>query len=136
MLAVAAVLRFSPRRSARSRTATSAARSSPHARGRPAHPALLGSVAAFALRRLLRPLAGWAAGITAYFLLIGLIARSMTTFLTDNPLFADMAAQTGFAELGSVAGYAATLFALLAVALGVFVAARIAALARTRPPGG
>lgn len=91
---------------------------------------LLGSPAAFALRRLQRPLAGWAGGITAFFLLIGLIATSMTTFLADNPLFADMAARAGFAELGSVAGYAATLFALLPVALSGFVAGRIAGLAR------
>ncbi|MDN5929619.1 MAG: polyketide antibiotic transporter [Pseudonocardia sp.] len=100
--------------------------------GRPRAPRtrLLGSLPAFALRRLLRPLAGWTLGIGAFFLLIGLISESMTTFLTDNPLFATLAARAGFAELGSVAGYAATLFSLLAVPLGGFVAARIAALAR------
>lgn len=100
--------------------------------GRPRAPRtrLLGSLPAFALRRLLRPLAGWALGVGAFFLLIGLISKSMTTFLSDNPLFAALAARAGFAELGSVAGYVATLFSLLAVPLGGFVAARIAALAR------
>ena len=96
--------------------------------GRPARTVLLGSAAAFAVRRTLRPLAGWAAGIAAYFLLIGLVARSMTDFLTANPQFTQMAAQAGF-TLGSVEGYAATLFALLAIPVGVFVASRLAALA-------
>jgi ABC-2 type transport system permease protein len=96
--------------------------------GRAARTALLGSVAAFAVRRSLRPLTGWAAGIAAYFLLIGLIARSMTDFLTANPQFAQMAAQAGF-TLGTIEGYAATLFALLAIPVGVFVAGRLAALA-------
>jgi ABC-2 type transport system permease protein len=97
--------------------------------GRPARRVLLGSVQGFAIRRTLRPLAGWSAGIGAYFLLIGLIARSMTTFLADNPQFATMAAQAGFPELGTVEGYAATLFTLLAVPVGVFVAVRIATVA-------
>ncbi|WP_208648640.1 hypothetical protein [Micromonospora inaquosa] len=96
---------------------------------RPARTALLGSVPAFAVRRTLRPLAAWSAGIGAYFLLPGLIARSMTEFLTDNPQFAAMAAQAGFPALGTVEGYAATLFALLAVPVGVFVAVRLAAVA-------
>ncbi|GAB1692871.1 hypothetical protein [Krasilnikovia sp. M28-CT-15] len=96
--------------------------------GRNPRRALLGSVQAFAVRRMLRPLAGWSVGVGAYFLLIGLIARSMTAFLTDNPQFAQLAAQAGF-ELGSVEGYAATLFGLLAVPAGVFVAVRLAAAA-------
>lgn len=101
---------------------------------RAAHHGLLGSVAAFAVRRTVRPLAGWAAGIAAYFLLVGLIARSMTDFLTANPQFARMAAQAGF-MLGSVEGYAATLFALLAVPVGAFTAVRLAALADDEASG-
>ncbi|MFF5182104.1 hypothetical protein ACFY2Q_29195 [Micromonospora sp. NPDC000316] len=96
---------------------------------RPARTALLGSVPAFAMLRTMRPLAAWSAGIGAYFLLLGLIARSMTEFLTGNPEFATMAAQAGFPALGTVEGYAATLFALLAVPVGVFVAVRLAAVA-------
>lgn len=96
----------------------------------PARTRLLGSVPAFALRRLRGPLAAWVVGVGAFFLLIGLVAESMTTFLIDNPLFADLAAQAGFADLGSVAGYTATLFALLAIPVSGFAAARIAALAR------
>ncbi|MFI7577097.1 ABC transporter permease [Micromonospora sp. NPDC049497] len=90
---------------------------------------LLGSVDAFAVRRLLRPLAGWAAGIAAYFLLIGVLAAEMTAFLTDNPRFATLAADAGFGGLGSVRGYAAALFALLAVPVGAFAAVRVAAFA-------
>jgi ABC-2 type transport system permease protein len=97
--------------------------------GRPPRLALLGSVPAFAVRRTLRPLAGWSLGVAAYCLLIGLIAKSMTGFLTENVLFAEAAAQAGFADLGSVEGYAGTLLTLLAVPIGVFAAVRIAALA-------
>nr|WP_221383257.1 hypothetical protein [Actinoplanes polyasparticus] len=95
--------------------------------GRPPRLALLDSVPAFALRRMLRPLAGWAAGIGAYFLLVGLIAQSMITFLADNPHFANLASQAGFAGLDAVEGYAASLFALLALPVGGFAAARITA---------
>ncbi|NKY38060.1 ABC transporter permease [Cellulomonas septica] len=90
--------------------------------------ALLGSVTTFAVRRALRALVGWSLGVGAYFLLVGLIARSMTDFLAENPQFAQMAAQAGF-TLGTVEGYAATLFALLAVPAGAFAAIRLATLA-------
>ncbi|MFI7609324.1 ABC transporter permease [Micromonospora sp. NPDC049366] len=90
---------------------------------------LLGSVPGFAARRLTRPLLGWAAGVGSYYLLIGLLAVSMTEFLAANPRFADLAAEAGFAGLGSVEGYVAALFALLAIPVGVFVAVRVAAVA-------
>jgi ABC-2 type transport system permease protein len=90
---------------------------------------LLGSPGRFAVRQVLAPLAGWAVGLGAFHLLIGLISRSMTDFLAANPLFADLAGQAGFAELGSVQGYVATLFALLAVPVGAFAAIRTGALA-------
>ena len=99
------------------------------ATGRAPRLALLGSVLGFAVRRTLRPLAGWSAGVGVYFLLIGLIAESMAGFLADNPRFADLAGQAGFAGLGSVEGYAATLFALLAIPVGVFTAVRVTAAA-------
>ncbi|WP_327396830.1 hypothetical protein [Streptomyces phaeochromogenes] len=97
--------------------------------GRAPRMRLLGSVQAFAVRRLVRPLAAWSAGVGAYYLLIGVLALSMSGFLTDNPHFADLAAQAGFAGLGTVRGYAATLFALLAVPAGAFAAVRLATLA-------
>ena len=59
--------------------------------------------------------------------MIGLLASSLTVFLADNPLFADLAAQAGFGSLTTVAGYLASLFALLAVPLGLFAAGRVAA---------
>ena len=88
---------------------------------------LLTSVETFAVRRLLRPLTGWAIGIGAYFLLIGATAVSITDFLTDNPALAGEAAKAGFAELGAVEGFTATLFALLALPVGGFTAVRTAA---------
>ncbi|WBB68466.1 hypothetical protein [Micromonospora sp. WMMD812] len=99
------------------------------AAGRAPRLRLLRSVPGFATRRMMRPLGGWAAGVGAYFLLIGMLAVSMTEFLTDNPRFADLAAQAGFAGLGSVEGYVAALFALLAVPVGVFAAVRVATTA-------
>ncbi|MZE49787.1 polyketide antibiotic transporter [Streptomyces sp. SID5770] len=97
--------------------------------GRAPRTMLLGSVRAFAVRRLLRPLAAWSTGVGVYYLLIGVLALSMTDFLTANPRFADLAAQAGFTGLGTVRGYVATLFALLAVPAGAFVAVRFSALA-------
>ncbi|WP_327002360.1 hypothetical protein OHA72_45705 [Dactylosporangium sp. NBC_01737] len=97
--------------------------------GRPPRLRTLRSVPGFAVRRLLAPLTGWALGIVAYHLLIGLLAMSMTGFLADNPRFADLAAQAGFGGLGTVEGYTATLFALLGIPTGVFCAVRIGALA-------
>jgi ABC-2 type transport system permease protein len=97
--------------------------------GRDAQLRLLGSVEGFAVRRVLRPLLGWSVGVGAYFLLIGLIATTMIGFLADNPVFAQAAGQAGFVDLRSVRGYAATLFALLAVPVGGFAAVRIGAFA-------
>ncbi|MEU7928387.1 hypothetical protein [Micromonospora sp. NPDC049107] len=105
------------------------------ASGRPARLRLLGSVTAFSVRRLLRSLAGWSTGVGGYFLLIGLLAESLTTFLADNPRFADLAAQAGFAGLHTVRGYAATLFALLAIPVGAFTAVRLGAFAAAETSG-
>jgi ABC-2 type transport system permease protein len=90
---------------------------------------LLGSVGTFALRRSLRPLAGWALGVSSYFLLIGLLAGSITRFLTENPRFTEFAATAGFGSLGTVAGYAATMFGLLTIPAGIYAAVRLAAAA-------
>ncbi|MDN5747916.1 MAG: polyketide antibiotic transporter [Pseudonocardia sp.] len=98
--------------------------------GREPQRALLGSVSAFALRRSLRPLAGWSAGIGAYYLLIGVLAVSVTTFLAENAQFGALAADAGFAGLDAVEGYAAALLTLLAVPVGVFTAVRTGAHAQ------
>jgi ABC-2 type transport system permease protein len=102
-------------------------------RARPSR--LLTSLPGLAVHRTRRPLAGWAAGAGAYFLLIGLLATAMTDFLRDNPFFADLAAQAGFAQLGSVQGYVSALYTLLAVAIGAFVASRVAATAADEAAG-
>ncbi|MEU5784675.1 hypothetical protein [Micromonospora lupini] len=96
---------------------------------------LLGSVGAFSVRRMMRPLAGWSTGIGVYFLLIGLLSDSLTGFLSDNPRFAELAAQAGFAGLGTARGYTATLFALLAIPIGAFATARLAAFAGAESAG-
>ncbi|WP_435205112.1 hypothetical protein [Micromonospora sp. bgisy143] len=95
--------------------------------GRRPRTLLLASAEAFAARRVLRPLTGWLIGVGAYYLLIGLTAVSITEFLRDNPAMAAEAAQAGFAGLGSVTGFTATLFAILAMPVGGFVAVRMTA---------
>ncbi|MGY0498325.1 ABC transporter permease [Nocardia sp. FBN12] len=90
---------------------------------------LLGSVPAFAVRRALAPTMGWAVGIAAYFVLIGALTSTIVSFLEQNPRFADLAATAGFGGLGSVTGFAAALFALLAIPVGLYAATRIAAMA-------
>ena len=87
----------------------------------------LRSLPRFAARRSAGALLVWGAGIWLYFLMIGLLASSLTTFLSDNPLFADLAARAGFGSLTTVTGYLASLFALLAIPLGLYAASRIAA---------
>lgn len=96
---------------------------------------LVRSLGGLAVHRVRRPLVTWGLGLGAYFLLIGLLARSMTDFLRDNPLFADMAAQAGLVELGSVEGYVSALFSLLAVPVGAFAAGRVAATAADEGAG-
>lgn len=96
---------------------------------------LLGSLPAIAAWRARPGTVAWGVGIGAYYLLIGLMAVSMTDFLSQNPRFAELAAKAGFAELGSVEGYTATLFALLAVPLGAYAAARVAADAADEAAG-
>ncbi|MFF6883764.1 hypothetical protein ACFY9F_11310 [Streptomyces sp. NPDC012421] len=106
----------------------------PSPSGRASRKALLCSTEAFAVRRLLRPLAAWSTGIGADYLLIGVPAVSMTAFLAANPRFADFAAQSGFGGLVTVEGYVAALFALLPVAVGALVAIRLAGLAQGETP--
>ncbi|QJY51161.1 hypothetical protein [Pseudonocardia broussonetiae] len=65
----------------------------------------------------------------AYYLLIGTLTVSITDFLTDNARFAELAAAAGFAGLGSVTGFAAAMFSLLAIPAGLYGAARISATA-------
>ncbi len=64
--------------------------------------------------------------MAAYFLLIGLLAVSLTDFLEANPRFAELAAAAGFADLATVQGYIASLLLLLPVPLGLFATARVA----------
>jgi ABC-2 type transport system permease protein len=96
---------------------------------------LLTSLPGLALHRTRRPTLTWSAGVAVYFLLIGLLATAMLDFLRENPLFAEYAARAGFVQLSSVEGYVASLFALLAVPVGAFAAARVAAAAHEEAAG-
>jgi ABC-2 type transport system permease protein len=85
------------------------------------------SLPRFAVRRSLRAAVGLTAGLAAYFLLIGLLAASLVAFLADNPRYAELAAEAGFAGLGTADGYVAVLFGLLAIPVGAFAAVRVGA---------
>jgi ABC-2 type transport system permease protein len=87
---------------------------------------LVRSLGGLAVHRVRRPMLTWGTGLAAYFLLIGLLARTMIEFLADNPVFAKLAGQAGLVQLGSVEGYVSAIFSLLAVPLGAFAAVRIA----------
>lgn len=96
---------------------------------------LLTSLPGLALHRTRRATLTWSAGVAAYFLLIGLLATAMLDFLRENPVFAEFAARAGFVQLSSVEGYVASIFALLAVPVGAFAAARIAAAVHDETAG-
>jgi ABC-2 type transport system permease protein len=96
---------------------------------------LLGSLVGLAVHRTRRPTVTWGLGLAAYFLLIGLLATAMVDFLRENPVFAQLAEQAGVVQLGSVEGYVASLFSLLAVPVGAFAAGRIAAAAHDEAGG-
>jgi ABC-2 type transport system permease protein len=96
---------------------------------------LLGSLTGLAVHRTRRPTITWGLGLAAYFLLIGLLATAMVDFLRDNPVFAELAEQAGVVQLGSVEGFVASLFSLLAVPVGAFAAARLAATAQDESGG-
>lgn len=99
----------------------------PATSGRRPRLGLLNTVEAFAVRRMMWPLAGWVLGIGAYYLLIGLTTITATELLADNPALADEAARAGFTGLAAVEGFTATLFALLAMPVGAFAAVRMSA---------
>jgi len=99
------------------------------------HTVLLRSLPRYAIRRSLGPLAGWAVGVGLYFLLIGVLAASLTRFLSENPRYAELAAQAGFPSMSTVEGYVAALFALLAIPIGLFAASRISASAADEDAG-
>lgn len=92
---------------------------------RPPRRQLLGSVESFAVRRNLRPLAGWGGGIGAYFLIIGLVATSMLELLRSYPELAETAGQAGFGGLTTVQGYVGVLSGVLAVPVGVYSVLRL-----------
>ena len=96
---------------------------------------LLSSVWGFVVRRTLPAFLGWSLALAAYFLLIGLLAVSLTDFLQANPRFADLAAAAGFAGLATVQGYIASLLLLLPVPLGLFATARVANQAHDEAAG-
>ncbi|AOS61890.1 ABC transporter permease [Actinoalloteichus hymeniacidonis] len=100
---------------------------SPTAR-RPSRMMFLGSLGAFAIRRALPALAGWAIGLAAFAGLLGMLAISIVDFLAGSARFTELAAAAGFGLLNATSGYAATMFVLLSIPVSCFAATRIAAM--------
>ncbi len=98
------------------------------ATSRPPRIGLLGSIGGFALRRGARSTIGWAAGVVAYFLLVGGLIASILEFMGKNQRFAELAAAAGFGGLDSANGFAAALFGVLAIPTGLYAATRLAAM--------
>ncbi|OLZ48121.1 polyketide antibiotic transporter [Amycolatopsis keratiniphila] len=90
---------------------------------------LLGSVTGFAARRAARPTAAWSLAIGAYFLLVGVLIASILRFMRENPRFAELATAAGFGGLGTAEGFAAAMFSLLTIPVGLYAATRVAAFA-------
>jgi ABC-2 type transport system permease protein len=95
---------------------------------RPPRTRLLQSIGGFALRRIARTTAGWAAGIAAYFLLVGVLLSSIVELFQTNPRLAKLAAPAGMGGHDLVNVGAAVLFGALAVPTGLYAAMRLAAM--------
>jgi ABC-2 type transport system permease protein len=102
---------------------------------RPPRTRLLQSIGGFALRRTGRTTVGWAAGIAAYFLLVGAILTSILELFQTNRRFAELAAAAGMGGHDLVKVVAAALFSLLAVPTGLYAAMRLAAMVADEKAG-
>ncbi|HEX5200474.1 MAG TPA: hypothetical protein VFW27_11100 [Actinoplanes sp.] len=91
----------------------------------------LGSVEAFALRRMLPALTAWTAGVIAYFLVIGLAGVAVTEFMAQNGSIADLAGQAGFGGLDRLEGLTAAVFGLLSLPVAGFAAVRLGGFVAT-----
>lgn len=89
---------------------------------------LLQSVGGFALRRSARTTVWWAAGIAAYFLLVGTTLAWLLELFQRNQRFAELAAKAGLGGHSLANVFAAALFSMLAVATGLYSAMRLAAM--------
>jgi ABC-2 type transport system permease protein len=102
---------------------------------RPPRSRLLQSIGGFALRRTARTTLGWATGIAAFFLLVGVLLASVLEFFQTNPRIAELAAAAGMSGLASVNLLAAVLFSLLPVPTGLYAAMRLATMVADEKAG-
>jgi ABC-2 type transport system permease protein len=102
---------------------------------RPPRTRLLQSIGGFALRRTARTTLGWATGIAAYFLLVGVLLPSIVQLFQTNPRFGELAARPGMGGHELVNVGAAVLFGVLAVPTGLYAAMRLAAMVAEEKAG-
>lgn len=95
---------------------------------RPPRTRQLQSVSGFALRRTARITLGWAAGVTASFMLAGALLTTVLEYFRTNARIAEMAAAAGLSGPVSANTFVAPLFALLPVVTGLYAAMRLATL--------
>ena len=96
---------------------------------------MLQSIGGFALRRTFRTTLGWATGIAACFLLIGLMLAWLLDLFQTNPRFAELAAAAGLGGHNLANVMAAALFSALAAATGLYAAMRVAAMVADEKAG-
>jgi ABC-2 type transport system permease protein len=102
---------------------------------RPRRTRLLQSIGGFALRRTARTTLGWATGIAAYFLLVGVLLPSILELFRTNPRVAELAAAAAMGGHDLVNVGAAVLFSVLAVPTGLYAAMRLAAIVADEKAG-
>lgn len=102
---------------------------------RPPRTRLLRSIGGFAFRRTLRTTLGWATGIAAYFLLVGVLLSSIVELFQTNPRLAKLAAPAGTSGHELLNAGAAALFGALAIPTGLYAAMRLAAMVSDEKAG-
>jgi ABC-2 type transport system permease protein len=102
-------------------------------RRRPGRP--VRSPAALA-RRLVRPAAvGWAVGVGAYALLIGLLARDMLEFFRESPRLVELAEQLGLGSLDRAEGVLGFGFSIIVLFVSLVAAQQAAAIREEEASG-
>lgn len=102
---------------------------------RPPRSQFLHSIEGFALRRTVRTTCGWATGIAAYFLLVGVMLASLLELFDTNARFAEIAASAGTGRGELVDVVVAALFGVLAVPTGLYATMRLAAMVADEKAG-
>jgi ABC-2 type transport system permease protein len=81
--------------------------------------ALLSSPEGFAVRSSIGSAVGWLAGVAAFGLVMGLLAKGVSEFIRDSPGFARFAERLASADLASARGFVSLSFAFFVLPIGL-----------------